>query len=80
MENINSYHIKHLKNQHVSLADLQHETSTKQLFNTNITVQEARRRPTLFDGGMQLVKLLEEDRHEVGFCSPNIPRRPSMSD
>jgi hypothetical protein len=80
MENINSYHIEHLENQHVSLADLQHETSTKQLFNTNITVREARRRPTLFDGGMQLVELLEEDRHEVGFCSPNIPRRPSMSD
>ncbi|RAL12731.1 acetyl-CoA synthetase-like protein [Aspergillus homomorphus CBS 101889] len=37
METISSYHIEHLENQHVSLADLQHETSTKQLFNTNIT-------------------------------------------
>ncbi|KAL4926547.1 uncharacterized protein BDV17DRAFT_293346 [Aspergillus undulatus] len=64
MENINSYHIEHLENQHVSLADLQHETSTKQLFNTNITVREARRRSTVVDGGMQLVELLEEDRHE----------------
>ncbi|KAL5360425.1 hypothetical protein BJX96DRAFT_175281 [Aspergillus floccosus] len=64
VENINSYHIEHLENQHVSLADLQHETSTKQLFNTNITVREARRRSTIDDGGMQLVELVEEDRHE----------------
>ncbi|KAL4797199.1 hypothetical protein BDV19DRAFT_49141 [Aspergillus venezuelensis] len=64
MENIKSYHIEHLENQHAPLADIQHETSTKQLFNTNITVRDARRRSTGADGGMQLVEVLEEDHHE----------------
>ena len=74
MQSISSYHIEHLEHQHVSLADIQHETSTKQLFNTNITVREDRSRPPPKDGSMQLLELVEEDRHEVSihrliFCS-----------
>ncbi|EPS29593.1 hypothetical protein PDE_04543 [Penicillium oxalicum 114-2] len=64
MQSISSYHIEHLEHQHVSLADIQHETSTKQLFNTNITVREDRSRPPPKDGSMQLLELVEEDRHE----------------
>lgn len=40
MATINKYNIEHLENQHVSLAEVQHEISAKQLFNTNITICE----------------------------------------
>lgn len=62
---INEYNVEHLDNRHVSLAELHHELSEKQLFNTNITVREARASPSLVDGYMQLVEVSEEDPHEV---------------
>jgi amino acid adenylation domain-containing protein/non-ribosomal peptide synthase protein (TIGR01720 family) len=62
---INNYNIEHLKNQHVSLAELHHNLSTKRLFNTNITVREARGGCGAVAGGMELVETSEEDPHEV---------------
>ena len=62
---INHDNIGHLENKHVSLAELQHEVSKKRLFNTNITVREARVNPEPVDGRMQLVEVMEYDPHEV---------------
>jgi hypothetical protein len=62
---IDKYNIEHLKNQHISLAEVQHNLSTKRLFNTNITVREARRRCGAVEGSVELVEILEEDPHEV---------------
>jgi hypothetical protein len=64
---INKYHIEHLEHQHMSLAEVQHEISVKQLFNSNITVREARGGPGVVKGGMHLVEISEEDPHEVSF-------------
>jgi hypothetical protein len=71
---INQYNIEHLENQHVSLAEVQHEISVSQLFNTNITVREARGGSCAVEGSMQLVEISEEDPHEVSFSSQNINR------
>ncbi|KAI9930841.1 Non-ribosomal peptide synthetase [Aspergillus wentii] len=64
MSTINKYNIEHLENQHVSLAEVQHEVFVNQLFNTNITVREAREGPGSVDGNMKLVEISEEDHHE----------------
>lgn len=66
MDSINKYNIEHLENQHISLAEVQHEISSKQLFNTNITVREARRSSDVNGESMELVEISEEDPHEVG--------------
>lgn len=72
MTNINKYNIEHLENQHVSLAEIQHDISANQLFNTNITVHEARGGPGAADGRMKLVEISEEDPHEVSSPFPDI--------
>ncbi|KID81564.1 non-ribosomal peptide synthetase [Metarhizium guizhouense ARSEF 977] len=64
MAAINKYSIEHLENQHVSLAEIQHEVSVNQLFNTNITICKARGGPSAVDGSMKLVEIIEEDPHE----------------
>ncbi|KAI9647878.1 hypothetical protein NHQ30_004266 [Ciborinia camelliae] len=61
---INRYNVEHLENKHISLAEIQHEMSSKNLFNTNITVREARASSRKVDGRMQLVEISEEDPHE----------------
>ncbi|KAF3054868.1 Nonribosomal peptide synthetase 13 [Daldinia childiae] len=61
---INKYNIEHLENQYVSLAEIQHEISVKQLFNSNITVREARGVSSAADGSIQLEEISEEDPHE----------------
>ncbi|KAF3900220.1 hypothetical protein GY631_0170 [Trichophyton interdigitale] len=61
---INNYNIEHLQAQHISLAEIQHEIGSKQLFNTNITVREARRASSGSEGGIQLIEFLEADPHE----------------
>ncbi|KAI0100223.1 acetyl-CoA synthetase-like protein [Nemania sp. FL0031] len=61
---VSQYHIKHLDHQHVSLAEIQHNISSKQLFNTNITVREARRTVPAIDSDIHLITVLEEDPHE----------------
>ncbi|KAI1822017.1 acetyl-CoA synthetase-like protein [Xylaria intraflava] len=61
---LSQYHIEHLNHQHVSLAEIQHEISSKQLFNTNITIREARGNAPVTDSGVRLVEVLEEDPHE----------------
>jgi non-ribosomal peptide synthetase component F len=65
LADVSGYHIQHLDHQHVSLAEIQHEISSKQLFNTNITVREARKGASVTDPGMHLVEISEEDPHEV---------------
>jgi hypothetical protein len=66
VHSINQYNITHLDNQHVSLAEIQHEMSVKSIFNTNITVRELRRdSAVVVGGGMRLIEVLEEDPHEV---------------
>lgn len=64
MSTISKYHIDHLDNQHVSLAEVQHELGVKQLFNTNITVREARVHTAAVKGAMYLSEISEEDPHE----------------
>ncbi|KAI9835253.1 MAG: hypothetical protein M1819_002397 [Sarea resinae] len=64
MATINKYNVEHLENQHVSLAEVQHEISARQLFNTNITVREERGGHGAADESMQLVEISEEDPHE----------------
>ncbi|KAI1110457.1 acetyl-CoA synthetase-like protein [Nemania sp. NC0429] len=64
MATINKYHIEHLEHQHMSLAEVQHEISAKQLFNSNITVREARGATGAAKDGMELVEISEEDPHE----------------
>ncbi|KAK6866423.1 hypothetical protein PG995_002951 [Apiospora arundinis] len=64
VSDIATYNIRHLENEHVSLAELQHEMSVQQIFNTNITVREARSGKGAVAGGMHLVELSEEDPHE----------------
>ncbi|RHZ69161.1 hypothetical protein CDV55_104842 [Aspergillus turcosus] len=64
MDSINQYTIEHLETQHVSLAEVQHEISSDRLFNTNITVREARGVAGAADRGMHLVEISEEDPHE----------------
>ncbi|RHZ67355.1 uncharacterized protein CDV56_109100 [Aspergillus thermomutatus] len=64
MDSINKYTIEHLETQHVSLAEVQHEISSNRLFNTNITVREARGGAGAADRGMHLVEISEEDPHE----------------
>ncbi|KAI8957437.1 acetyl-CoA synthetase-like protein [Daldinia sp. FL1419] len=61
---INKYNIDHLENQYMSLAEIQHEISVKQLFNSNITVREARGISAAADGSIQLEEISEEDPHE----------------
>ncbi|OQE26099.1 hypothetical protein PENFLA_c007G00417 [Penicillium flavigenum] len=61
---IDRYHVEHLENQYVSLAEVQHEVSTDRLFNTNITVREARGRCGAVEESMHLVEVSEEDQHE----------------
>jgi hypothetical protein len=66
VHSINQYNITHLDNQHVSLAEIQHEMSVKSISNTNITVRELRRdSAVVVGGGMRLIEVLEEDPHEV---------------
>lgn len=62
---VNEYNVQHLENRHVSLAELHHGLSAKRLFNTNITVREARASPKVVDGCMRLLEVSEEDPHEV---------------
>lgn len=64
MATVNKYHIDHLDYQHVSLAEVQHELGIKQLFNTNITVREARVDTAAVKGAMYLSEISEEDPHE----------------
>ncbi|KAI8952013.1 acetyl-CoA synthetase-like protein [Xylaria longipes] len=64
LADVSRYHIEHLDHQHVSLAEIQHEMSSGQLFNTNITVREARKTSTVADSGMRLLEVSEEDPHE----------------
>lgn len=65
MSKLETYTAEHLENQHISLAEIQHEMSTRQLFNTNITVRQ--NRETSSDGGrnIRLVETSERDPHEV---------------
>jgi hypothetical protein len=65
LADVSQYHIEHLDHQHVSLAEIQHEISSKQLFNTNITVREARGAASNVGSGIHLVEISEEDPHEV---------------
>jgi non-ribosomal peptide synthase protein (TIGR01720 family) len=69
MQAINKYNIEHLECQHVSLAEVQHKINVKQLFNTNITVRDAGGESKQTASGVQLVKVLEEDPHEVSLMS-----------
>lgn len=69
---INKYNIEHLENQYVSLAEIQHEISVKQLFNSNITVREARGVSSAADGSIQLEEISEEDPHEVSYRYLNL--------
>ncbi|KAI3318464.1 acetyl-CoA synthetase-like protein [Xylariaceae sp. AK1471] len=64
LADVSQYHIEHLDHQHVSLAEIQHEISSKQLFNTNITVREARESASVIGSGIRLVEISEEDPHE----------------
>ncbi|KAI0154598.1 acetyl-CoA synthetase-like protein [Xylariaceae sp. FL1272] len=65
LTDVNAYHIEHLDHQHVSLAEIQHEiSSSKQMFNTNITVRDARISSVATGFGLSLVEVSEEDPHE----------------
>ncbi|KAK3312663.1 hypothetical protein B0H66DRAFT_595203 [Apodospora peruviana] len=57
------FNIEHLDNQHVSLAEIQHQLGVKRLFNTTITVGETRNQK-IAEEGLKLVETMEEDPHE----------------
>jgi hypothetical protein len=79
MTAINKYHVEHLRNQHVSLAEIQHEVSASRLFNTNITIRKARGGPGAADGSMKLVEISEEDPHEVSDLTGSFFSRPDRT-
>lgn len=62
---VHKYNVEHLENEHVSLAEVQHDLSANRMFNTNITVREARSDDTEAGRDIQLVEIFEKDPHEV---------------
>lgn len=71
IDQTNLYNINHLEHEHVSLAELQHAVAAKKLFNTNITVREARLPPPPSADRIQFIEISEEDPHEVGYFFSN---------
>jgi amino acid adenylation domain-containing protein/non-ribosomal peptide synthase protein (TIGR01720 family) len=61
---VTTFNIDHLDNQHVSLAELQHQASMEKLFNTCVTVGEAPASTADTNGNLKLVKIFEQDPHE----------------
>jgi non-ribosomal peptide synthase protein (TIGR01720 family) len=61
---ISNFNIDHLDNQHVSLAELQHQAGVERLFTTCVTVGEAPAAAVSTVGDLKLVKVMQQDPHE----------------